>query len=149
MKLLVATLFVSVSMATTASANCGFYERENGTGVAFELASNSTQNNIGAIMISRRSWYGYFGGWQGRDRSFNDEVSSVAVSQGCSVELYKHSYFQEIIAQLPEGTHNLTPGIDNQATSAICRCGGEIRSTNPVSDASSPGIVLPGFWGGF
>jgi hypothetical protein len=136
----------TILTTTNAHAACGLYEQHHGAGPAFQLEDNTSLNDFRGIMISRRSWHGHLSGWHGKDRNFNDEVSSIAVSKNCSLEIYAAINYAQAVKVLPEGIHNLQGEFDNSASSAVCRCGSEVHNSKPITDASGPGIVMESYW---
>jgi hypothetical protein len=147
MKSLICTTIVTFAIHSIANAACGLYEQPNGMGPAIKLENNTANHDFRNIMISRRSWHGHLSGWHGRDRSFNDEVTSVAVDENCTLELFENVGYQGSLKSFPNGTYNLMGIFDNIPSSAVCRCGGEVQNSAPVADAQNSNVVMPALWG--
>lgn len=108
------------------------YEHPHREGAAWEIEDGTDSQNISDAMIERREWCGSVRGYcKGRDRSWNDSVSSIYVSRSCSLTTWVDQDFngtKVIFEGIFFGTTFGTIPIDDQLTSFKCSCSDPLTS---------------------
>jgi hypothetical protein len=82
---LLGSAFSTIWATTSRAEECAvFFEHPHQSGAAWELEAETELANISNAMIERRKWCGSLRGFcKGKDRSWNDSVSSIRVNPGC------------------------------------------------------------------
>jgi hypothetical protein len=152
MKKCIVSIFAMTIVQQTAYSSCILYEHDSTNGYSVTLNSGQSVSNISGYMIERRTWHGYFNGWKGSDRSFNDAASSVRVFNGCFLEVAEHLDFggrrQTFINQRNENSNWITFNLHNYnwgdiITSASCTCPGIVDNDNKRPLENNPIVVIP------
>lgn len=119
-KKLLATAFILQSLPAMGESCATLYEHANYGGAAYSIGEKQG-SDIGVIMIERRRWRGNLKGWSGRDRSWNDAISSVKVKKGCELVTYPHGGFQGKADKFHGDFRQVHP--NDSISSIYCSCG--------------------------
>lgn len=103
-----------------------FFEHPHQGGAAWGIEAETQSTNISNAMIERRGWCGSLRGYcKGRDRSWNDSISSIQVNPGCTLMTWAHQDFTGESRQYTAiDTANVYGAltIDDQISSFRCSC---------------------------
>jgi len=89
-------------------------------GRSFTLYEKSKVADFSGQLYERRKWNGTLSGWSGSDRSFNDEFSSVQVTEACQLTVWDASEYIGETADIA-GIDPYMP-LQDSISSATCSC---------------------------
>ena len=124
---LMGTAIFAMWTPTSPAKECAvFYEHPHQGGAAWGLEAETESANISNAMIERRTWCGSLRGYcKGRDRSWNDSVSSIRVNPGCHLMTWSdQDYTGDTKLFYASSLENVygSLDIDDRITSFRCTC---------------------------
>jgi hypothetical protein len=128
-------LYASMSLygLNTYANTCTVFQ-DSYSGYSVTMNSGEYISHLGHYMIERRTWHGYFNGWRGSDRNFNDEASSVILGNNCTLTIYEHIDRGGSVSKLINHAggvnyrHFNDAGMNERASSLECNCGNNLST---------------------
>jgi hypothetical protein len=132
---LIASLVPSLWSTAVRAEECAvLYEHPHLGGASWVIEAETQSSNVSDAMIERRKWCGSLRGYcKGRDRSWNDSVSSIQVNPGCALMAWVDHEFSGSKFQFSAVSETNVYGslpINDQITSFRCSCSVPPDSSN-------------------